>query len=297
MGCVNQSLYHNKKFEHVKWYIERIDKRFGDIVVMHSEKSGAFICKKIPREAISSLNAKKEIFEQAFIQIPEFLLQHKGYEENLDIIDCESKRVGKNNEYVWLKIEVFDKDLNDDINLRALKNRRYLNEEIWNLIYFSVFVCAMLEDAGIEITTIKRSNFVVANKKLKYYCEELFKITDGLAEEENISHINNSSFKRQFLQKKTEFVLMLLTTVNLFHNLSELSDAKLANREELCKYLLESAVDKIEEQVFIFIQERLINNIGCYDSFYELRNYLIDIYDDFEIKFFDRSYVNAFKNK
>lgn len=297
MGCVNQSLYQNKKFEHVSWYIERIDKRFGDIVVMHTEKSGAFICKKIPRDAISGLNTKKEIFEKTFKLIPEFLLQVKGYEDNLDIIDCESRRVGKNNDSVWVKIEIFDKDLNDDINLRALKNRRYINEEIWNLIYFSVFVFAMHEESAIEITIIRRSNFVIANKKLKYYCEELFKFDGDSDEDHSLNKIDNSSLKHQFMQKKVEFVLMLLTSINLLHNLNELSEAKSGNRQELCKYLLNAAVDKIEEQTYIFIKERLMNNIGCYDSFCELRTHLIDIYDDFEIKFFDRSYVNAFKIK
>ena len=297
MGCVNHSLYHNKKFEHVNWYIERIDKRFGDIVVVHSEKSGAFIAKKTTREAISSINAKKKTFEQAFSKIPEFLLHIIAYEESLNIIDCETKRVSKSADTIWAKIEVFDKDLNDDVNLRSLKNRRYIGEEIWNLIYFSVFVFAMLEDAGLEITTIKRSNFVIANKKLKYYCEELFRFNDTFSEEESMSQINNSTFKQQFLQRKTEFVLMLLTTVNLMHNINDMMESRFNSREDLCKYLLELSSEKIEDQIYIFIKERLMNNIGCYDSFRELRTYLIDIYDDFDIKFFDRSYVNAFKSK
>ena len=297
MGCVNQSLYQNKKFEHVNWYIERVDKRFGDIVVMHTEKLGAFICKRIPRDAISAFNTKKDLFEKAFKFIPEFLLQIKGYEESLDIINCESKRVNKDTECVWIKIEIFDKDLNDDINLRALKNRRYINEEIWNLIYFSVFVYAMHEEASLEIAAIKRSNFVIANKKLKYYCDELFRVDEVIGGTYSIAKINNNSFKYQFLAKKTEFVLMLLTTINLLHNLNELTDAKSDNREDLCKYLLSTAIDKVEEQTYIFIKERLMNNIGCYDSFCELRAYLIDIYDEFEIKFFDRSYVNTYKAK
>ena len=297
MGCVNQSLYQNKKFEHVNWYIERIDKRFGDIVVVHSEKSGAFICKKTRREAISSLNSKKKTYEQAFRLIPEFLLHIKGYDDSLEIIDCESKRAGKDDEAIWVKIEVFDKDLNDDINLRALKNRKYISEEIWNLIYFSVFVFAMLEDAGLEITSIKRSNFVIANKKLKYYCEDMFKFDNGLGECNSILKINNSSFKQQFSLKKAEFVLMLLTTVNLLHNLSEINEKRFGSKDDLCKHLLELSIDKIEDNIYIFIKERLMNNIGCYDSFGELRAYLIEIYEDFDIKFFDRSYVNAYKHK
>ncbi len=63
-----------------------------------------------------------------------------------------------------MKIDIFDKDLEDDLNVKALKNRLYDTFEIWNLIYFTVFVFAIMEDYRIKIGSISKKNYLIHNK-------------------------------------------------------------------------------------------------------------------------------------
>lgn len=71
-------------------------------------------------------------------------------------------------------IEHFDKDLEDDISVKALKNRIYDDIEIWNIIYFTVFLFACFEDNGLPICELERSNYLIFKRKLKYFYKELF---------------------------------------------------------------------------------------------------------------------------
>ncbi len=71
-------------------------------------------------------------------------------------------------------IDIFDKDLDDDINVKALKNRIYKDVEIWNLIYFSIFVFSIFEEHSIPIDPILRKNFLIHKKKFKYFHHFLY---------------------------------------------------------------------------------------------------------------------------
>ena len=51
-------------------------------------------------------------------------------------------------------IDIFEKDLEDDINVKSLKNRFYDNFEIWNFIYFSIFIFAIHEENNLYINDI-----------------------------------------------------------------------------------------------------------------------------------------------
>ncbi len=48
--------------------------------------------------------------------------------------------------FAYILLDLFDKDIDDDINVKALKNRIYDSSEIWNMIYFSIFVFAIYEE-------------------------------------------------------------------------------------------------------------------------------------------------------
>jgi len=51
-------------------------------------------------------------------------------------------------------MDVFEKDLWEDIYLKALKGRHYHDIEIWNLIYFCIFVLAIIEENDFIIPRI-----------------------------------------------------------------------------------------------------------------------------------------------
>ena len=74
-----------------------------------------------------------------------------------------------------MKIEYFEKDLDDDVNVESLKNRIYEHDEIWNLIYFSIYIFAELEKSKISISKIERKNYLISHKKLKYFIASIFK--------------------------------------------------------------------------------------------------------------------------
>ena len=61
-------------------------------------------------------------------------------------------------------IENFDKDLNEEINFRKLRNLRYTKKDIWNLIFFASFVFSVLEENNIVIYPIKRHHFLVRDR-------------------------------------------------------------------------------------------------------------------------------------
>ena len=296
MGCVNPTFYNNKKFDPIKWYIERIDKRLGEIVIIQKGKYDSFICKKIDKKRKVFIEKQRVQFHKAFLRLPEFLLGIRGYKDTLDVVQCESKEVKKKEDHIWVKIDCFDKDLNDDINLRSLKQRSFSCEEIWNLIYFSIFVFSLLEEADIEIKPIRRSNFLISNKKFKYYCENLFYGNQKEKEQSN-NNTEDNQFRQapSFEDKRLELLLMLLFTINLLHNIKEIKEYEEMSRNTLFTYLFTTAENHVDVKLYSFLYDVLYQNQLQVKSFIELREYLIEIYETFEIRFFDKSYVKAFQ--
>ena len=84
------------------------------------------------------------LIAKVFEIFPEFILQISNFQGHMVKVASSHEQKLKLNEHdhIYMKIEYFEKDLNDDVNVKALKNRYYEDDEIWNIIYFAVFVFA-----------------------------------------------------------------------------------------------------------------------------------------------------------
>ena len=289
MGCVNTFIYKSKDFNHINWYSERIDRRLEEItIIKNSIKSENYILKEIEVTKKEIILEKKKQFSEAFKKNPNLILQIEDIVEKCDIVNCETNKKKNKKKKLFLKIQHFDKDLYDDLNIKSLKDTNYNNFEIWNLIYFSIFVFSILEEHKIKIEKIKRINFLIKKKKLIYFCENLF----SNKKEQNI--IDEKMRDRQFKDRLEEFSLFILTTIVVLNNNKEIIELKKKSKKEIFEILLKKSKNKIFDNLYKFIKDILIDNANEFKSFVELRIYLIKIYETFDYHFFDKKYIKDY---
>ena len=288
MGCIVTFKYKSKNFEEIEWYSEKIDKRLKNVYIIKSSNSSNFIAKEISQKYKNLLINQKKNYSKAFLKTPEFFLKILGFEESIKIIDCSEKRTKKNEKQNFVKIEIFEKSLFDDINVRALKNRIYNTFEIWNLIYFSIFVFSILEENNLQIGKIDIFNFLIKKKKFLYFCPNLFFLTKEVDYNQNFIFL-------QFKQKIQEFIFIIFSIINNIYNFKERQDLKNLNSQQLIDFFLRESQLKTDYKLFRFLKEILVGNIFKFKSFVELRSYCIEIFKAFEVKFFDKKYIEMFR--
>lgn len=172
MGCMPSFHFKPKNFLDVISYCEKIDKRLGEILYVKMIDRKDSIMKRISKK-------EKQVFEERLVRCKEHFqsLSHFFYlinyfcDEGIEIQCSTNKGRVK---FAYMNLDPFDKDLDDDIQIKSLKNRKYDSVEIWNIIYFSTFVFACLEENKLAIE-IQRQNFLIVQQKLKYFYSDLFK--------------------------------------------------------------------------------------------------------------------------
>ena len=293
MGCIVSFKYKSKNFEDIEWYSEKIDHRLKNIYLIKSKNpdNENFIAKEISLKLKKTLTQKKNKYKKAFEKTPEFFLKIIGFEEKIKIIDCSEKRSKKHFKRNFVKIEIFEKSLADDINVRALKNRIYNNYEIWNLIYFSIYIFSILEENKLEIGKIEIFNFLINKKKFIYFCPNLFFYNKDCDYNENFIF-------EQFQKKKKELILVFFSVINNIYNIKEREDLKNLSYENLIDFLLRESDRKIHDQKLMgFLNDVFISNIYGFCCFKDVRKYCCEIFNGFKVRFFDGKYVKMFKNE
>ena len=118
------------------------------------------------------LRSNKLLFEKVFKQFPQFILRIHSFTKKVGRIPYTKNCKKEKN--TFMKLTFFEKDLQDDIILRGMLKKEFQEEEIWQFVYFSVILFSILEENYIDIKPIKLQNFLISDKKLMFYCENLF---------------------------------------------------------------------------------------------------------------------------
>jgi len=80
MGCSNAFHYKRNEFDNICYYIEKVDKRLGDIYqIKTSLYQSDYIAKEIDLKLISSISERNNRFKKAFQNFPNFVLQIRDF--------------------------------------------------------------------------------------------------------------------------------------------------------------------------------------------------------------------------
>ena len=136
--------------------------------------------------------------------------------------------------------------MEDDISVKALKNRIYDDIEVWNIIYFSIFTFACLEENHLPIGQISWQNFLILSRKLKYFYGPLYDTEKIVLEQD--SHL----FEKHWI----EYVLFILSILNIMHDF----DADKFSESSSTEKLLKKAINWVSSKLWRFVKNILYEN-------------------------------------
>lgn len=264
MGCCHVMKNNHEAFKDIIWYSERWDKRLGFVFLIQNSFMSQLGAILDPANT-ELFKTKCEIFRNIFVQTPDAILTILKVGETLRVVDSRlSPQLPKNT--VFLCIESFVKDLNDEVNLRRLKNFVWTSSDIWQVISTAILVCATLEANDLAVHPIRRQNFVFSQSRIKYYCDELFAPTSLTP----LPRTETALVCAQFAQRRKELALTVLAIVL---KLPEGCGAAVADLDLETEELLSRVEGEqlLEPNLASFIGDVLWKNTSALADFQELK--------------------------
>ena len=88
-----------------------------------------------------SFESRTSQFQQIFGPCSNYVFLPIGISDSINILESQkTPQKSKCNNCYWLKMETFSKDLEDELNLKILKNKPFSEPEIWDLLFSLIFV-------------------------------------------------------------------------------------------------------------------------------------------------------------
>lgn len=264
MGCCHVLKNNHEVFKDIIWYSERWDKRLGFVFLIQNtfmSQLGAIV----EPDRIELFSRKFELFRKIFDNVSHLVVLILKVGETLRVVDSRlTPQLPKNT--LFLCIESFVKDLNDEVNVRRLKNVSWASSEIWQLISTAVLVFAVLEENDLAVHPVSRQNFVFTQSQLKYFCCELFEPIELLT----LRKEETEAVSMQFEQRRKELALMVLEVALKLPENSSFDPSGMESSLEALVRRVESS-EALEASLEVFVQKTLWRNASQLTSFRQLR--------------------------
>lgn len=284
MGCTNSFIYNSRSYKDVI-YTEKSDKRLDRIYLIKSTMTEeAHIIKEIPDEISFKIESRVTQIKTKLGPATSLFVSPIGIDDKLTVLKSERLALNGLSKCRYLKVEFFQRDIADEFNVKALKQRKFYPFEIWTLIYTLVFATAELEKNGFKLNAITFDDIVITNNSFKYFYLPFF---DGVLIQRVIDELDYDQMRLNIA-----FIVLETCKEPKFGELPAF-DKKIHTLEHFSQEL-ESSQCKLEDELRSFVSGVLISNSPNYRSLWETAKHLAKLYHSLEYEVVDEEVVKLF---
>ena len=215
MGCVPSFLFDPKALENIPYYSESKTELLGHSITVTKETMENNLYIIINPSLIKTIeNRKARILKSFRDPLQELMMVFESIEKEATRVKAQSDQKPINQNSLWyIKFRNWDKTLSDEINARVLKKARFEELELWNLLYFATCVFATMEATGLPIDRIFTDDFVIIDKKFRYFYQAMTNQKEIMMTEDQARQHNQMNFQTHFLQLMGLLLFMSFLTV------------------------------------------------------------------------------------